>query len=49
MNHHEILRRRELAKIHVAKKQLGLDDGTYREMLHAVAGVRTLTPERPGT
>ena len=34
-------RRAELAKIHIAKKDLGLDDGTYRAMLHAVAGVES--------
>jgi phage gp16-like protein len=28
-----------LAKIHIAKKQLGMDDATYREMLRTVAGV----------
>ena len=28
----------ELAKIHIAKKQLGLDDDTYREMLKGVTG-----------
>ncbi|MCW3479715.1 regulatory protein GemA [Neisseriaceae bacterium JH1-16] len=28
-----------LAKIHIAKKELGLDDGTYRAMLQTVAGV----------
>lgn len=28
-----------LAKIHIAKKELGLDDDTYRAMLHNVAGV----------
>lgn len=32
-------RRRELAKIHVAKKNLGLDELTYRAMLQEVAGV----------
>lgn len=32
---------RELSKIHIAKKQLGLDDETYREMLWNVAGVRS--------
>ncbi|MCQ4142817.1 gp16 family protein [Vogesella sp. AC12] len=30
-----------LAKIHIAKKELGLDDGTYRAMLQNVAGVRS--------
>ncbi len=34
-------RRRDLAKIHLAKKQLGLDDDTYRDMLWAVARVRS--------
>jgi len=28
-----------LAKIHIAKKELGLDDGTYRAMLQSIAGV----------
>ena len=32
-------RQRDLAKIHIAKKQLGLDDDTYRAMLERVAGV----------
>lgn len=32
-------RQRDLAKIHIAKKQLGMDDTTYREMLMQVAGV----------
>lgn len=32
-------RRADLAKIHIAKKQLGLDDETYRAMLFEVAGV----------
>lgn len=30
-----------LAKIHIAKKQLGMDDVTYREMLRSVAGVES--------
>lgn len=34
-------RRRELAAIHVGKKQLALDDATYRAMLWAVARVRS--------
>lgn len=34
-------RRRDLAKIHLAKKQLGMDDDTYRDMLWAVASVRS--------
>ena len=32
-------RQRDLAKIHIAKKQLGLDEDTYRTMLQQVAGV----------
>jgi len=28
-----------LAKIHIAKKELGMDDDTYRAMLQSVAGV----------
>jgi phage gp16-like protein len=32
-------RRRLLAKIHLAKKQLGWDDETYRAMLAEIAGV----------
>ena len=35
------LRKRELAQIHVAKTQLGLDDDTYRAMLWAVARVKS--------
>jgi phage gp16-like protein len=34
-------RRRELAQIHIAKKQLGMDDDTYRAMLWACARVRS--------
>ncbi len=29
----------DLAKIHLAKKGLGMDDSAYRAMLHAIAGV----------
>jgi phage gp16-like protein len=32
-------RQNDLAKIHIAKKQLGMDDDTYRAMLRSVAGV----------
>lgn len=32
-------RQAELAKIHIAKKQLGLDDETYRNMLWTLAAV----------
>jgi phage gp16-like protein len=32
-------RKAELAKIHIAKKDLGLDDDTYRAMLQQVGGV----------
>lgn len=34
-------RNSELAKIHIAKKQLGLDDETYRNMLWTVARVKS--------
>ncbi len=39
-NHHSD-RKRDLAKIHIAKKQLGMDDTTYRAMLQEVAGVES--------
>lgn len=35
------LRRAELAQIHIAAKQLGIDRDTYEAMLHAVARVRS--------
>ncbi len=35
------IRKRELAMIHVAKSQLGLDDDAYRDMLWTVARVRS--------
>lgn len=34
-------RRRELARIHIAAHALGMDDGTYRDMLWTVARVRS--------
>jgi phage gp16-like protein len=34
-------RKKDLAKIHIAKKQLGLDEPTYRAMLQMVAGVES--------
>ena len=34
-------RRRDLAKIHIAKKQLGMDDATYREMLFNITGFQS--------
>ena len=34
-------RRTDLAKIHMAKKQLGLDDDCYRDMLWTIARVRS--------
>lgn len=36
---HDNRRNKDLAKIHIAKKQLGLDDDSYRAMLQMVAGV----------
>lgn len=41
MTSRDSTRTRELAMIHVAKKQLGLDDETYRAMLWTVARVRS--------
>ena len=35
------LRDNALAQIHIAKKQLGLDDGTHRDMLWGLARVRS--------
>lgn len=35
------IRKRELAMIHMAKAQLGLDDDTYRDMLWMMARVRS--------
>lgn len=35
----DAIRRRQLAQIHIAKSDLGLDDDTYRAMLVDVAGV----------
>lgn len=34
-------RNRQLSQIHIAKTQLGLDDETYRAMLHTIARVRS--------
>lgn len=34
-------RQRDLAKIHIGRKQLGMDDQTYRELLRSVAGVES--------
>lgn len=34
-------RRAELAKIHIGKKQLGLDGETYRDLLERVTGARS--------
>ena len=41
----------QLSKIHIAKKDLGLDEETYRALLGRVAGVRSakdLTPRQTG-
>lgn len=37
------LRKRQIAQIHIAKSDLGLDDDTYRAMLMDVAGVNSST------
>lgn len=36
---HDVMRRSQLAQIHIAKAQLGLDEDTYRAVLKDVAGV----------
>lgn len=40
-HHSNRYRNSELAKIHIAKKELDLDDDTYREILRAVGGVES--------
>ncbi|MDP1681058.1 MAG: regulatory protein GemA [Burkholderiales bacterium] len=35
------IRKRELAQIHIAKAQLGMDDETYRAMLWTIARVKS--------
>lgn len=40
-NTQDALRRRQLAQIHIAKNDLGLDDETYRALLMDVAGVES--------
>lgn len=35
------IRKRELAQIHIAKAELGLDDATYRAMLWTIARVKS--------
>ncbi len=39
VDHSHIIRKNELAQIHIAKKDLALDDDTYRAMLWTVARV----------
>lgn len=34
-------KQQEIAKIHIAKQQLGMDDDTYRELLTAIGGVKS--------
>jgi len=41
-------RNAELAKIHIAKKQLGMDDDAYRDMLWILCGVRSAADLSPG-
>ncbi|MNZ89597.1 hypothetical protein D3C78_1085290 [compost metagenome] len=41
------LRNASLSKIHIAKKDLGLDDDTYRALLARVAGVRSAKDLNP--
>ena len=42
-------RNMDLSKIHIAKKDLGLDDETYRALLFRVAGVRSAKDLNPRT
>ena len=42
-----LLTRAQLAKIHIAKKMLALDDESYRDMLERVAGVRSARELQP--
>jgi phage gp16-like protein len=42
-------RNMQLSKIHIAKKDLGLDDETYRSLLFRVAGVRSAKDLNPRT
>ena len=42
-------RNMDLSKIHIAKKNLGLDDETYRALLFRVAGVRSAKDLNPRT
>ena len=39
----EMVRRALIAKIKIAQKELGLDDGTYRAVLERVTGKRSCT------
>ncbi|WP_448646771.1 gp16 family protein [Pseudomonas mohnii] len=41
------IRNLQLSKIHIAKKDLGLDDETYRALLARVAGVRSAKDLNP--
>lgn len=40
-------RNTQLAKIHIARQQLGMDDESYRAMLQRVAGVRSAAALNP--
>ena len=42
-----LLTRGQLAKIHIAKKVVALDDDSYRSMLERIAGVRSARELRP--
>lgn len=42
-----LLTRAQLAKIHIAKKAVALDDDCYRDMLERVAGVRSARELQP--
>lgn len=40
-SNYDKFRREELAKIHIGKKDLGLDDDTYRDILYQAGGVES--------
>jgi len=49
INENDDNRQKELAKIHIGRKELGLDEGTYREMLQNIAGVSSARDlDKPG-
>lgn len=41
MNKQQLIRKNQMAKIHIAKNQLKMDEETYRDMLHNIGGARS--------